>query len=164
MKCFFPVLGKFWFWQEKWILDYHSVKFRYFPKFEVLEQLMRELVYTMFIRCAITLSNNCTSFHLWWKKKFDKTSKCLKILWKWLKVFLAYAIIFPGLVARHTKGPLWRPNIHKSTQTWCHVLDNCKASMLNIVFGDGMMDKLRIWLDQADKDIDANKDVDQIVV
>ena len=28
---FVLVWGKFWFWQEEWVLGYHSMKFRHFP-------------------------------------------------------------------------------------------------------------------------------------
>ena len=49
------VLTKFSFWQGDWAL-----------------------VYSLFT------SNNRESFHLWRKTKFSKTSKSLKILWKWL--------------------------------------------------------------------------------
>ena len=42
------------------------------PKFYVVRQLVRQLVYTMFI------SNNRTSFHLWWKENLVKHGKVSK--------------------------------------------------------------------------------------
>ena len=59
-------------------LVYHPIRLRYFldisqhPKIlksYVVWQLVRQLVYTMFI------SNNCTSFHLWWKENLLNIKK-----------------------------------------------------------------------------------------
>ena len=47
---------------------------------------MRQLGY---IATYLFITNNHTSFHLWWKKgKFAQPSKILKILWTWLKLLV----------------------------------------------------------------------------
>ena len=47
---------------------------------------MRQLVY---IATYLFITNNHTSFHLWWKKgKFAQPSKIPKILWTWLKLLV----------------------------------------------------------------------------
>ena len=75
------VLGKCSFWQGDCELGYHSMKFRHFPEisqfpqiqFSAVWQLVKQLVYIMFIR------NNGAPFHLWCKEnlvKRQKVSKC----------------------------------------------------------------------------------------
>ena len=66
--------------------------FSIFPKSYVVQQLVRQLVFTMFI------TNNHNSFHLWWKKnlvKHQKVSKyydqdCSKTLCKKKKLDLSH--------------------------------------------------------------------------
>ena len=45
-------------------LEDYSFKFRHYKS--IVRQLVRQLVYTMFV------SNNRTSFHLWWKENLLK--------------------------------------------------------------------------------------------
>ena len=53
------------FWEKDWALSYNSMKFWHFPdissfpKSKVVRQLMRQLVYIMFI------TNNHASFKIW---------------------------------------------------------------------------------------------------
>ena len=55
-------------------------------KSKVVRQLVRKLVYTMFI------SNNRASFHLRWKENFLKQPS-LKILWKWLQFMKSSTVV-----------------------------------------------------------------------
>ena len=69
LNSFLLVLIKFSFWEEDWALGYNCMKIwdvniSLFPK--ILRQLVRQLVYTMFI------TNNHYWFHLWWKKNMVK--------------------------------------------------------------------------------------------
>ena len=72
-KSFLLVLTKFSFWLGDWTLGYHSVKFRHlpqifwFPKIQLVWQLVRQLVHTMFV------SDDLVSLVV--KVKFDNTSK-----------------------------------------------------------------------------------------
>ena len=75
-KIFLLVLTKFLFWQGDWTLGYHSMRFFVFflcgHSARHFWKPMRQLIYSMFI------SNNCASFHLWWKEnllKYQKVSK-----------------------------------------------------------------------------------------
>ena len=70
MGRFLLVLTKFSFFQEEWALAYHSTEFRHFTK--VVWQLMRQLVYSIFI------SNNRASAHLWWKENLVKHQRVTK--------------------------------------------------------------------------------------
>ena len=74
-QLFLLILTKFSFCQGEPALGHHSMKFRHFPEIvlfpkilslKLFLQLVRQLVYTMFI------SNNCPSFHLLWKKNLVK--------------------------------------------------------------------------------------------
>ena len=52
--------------------------------------------------------NNYTSFHLWWKKKFDQISKCLKILWRWFSAKFSFAWLTSQIVKNsHTLAKIY---------------------------------------------------------
>ena len=75
---FLLVLTKFSFWEEDWALGYNSMKFwnfsviSYLPKSFVVRQLVRQLVYTIFV------TNNQALFHFWWKENLLKHQKVSK--------------------------------------------------------------------------------------
>ena len=52
-----------------------------------------------------TITGNFTSFHLWWKKKFGKTSRSFKILWKWLsaKFYFAFLSLSTALIVKNNR-------------------------------------------------------------
>ena len=88
-------LTKFSFWQGDCTLGYHSIWFGHFPdpKSYFVRQLLRQLLYTMFI------SNNRASFHLWWRGNWVKHHKVSKyyesnyrILWTSLGTKLTFLI------------------------------------------------------------------------
>ena len=80
-KSFSLVLIKFWLWQEDWALGYHSVKFWDFS------DISGQLVYTMFI------TNNCASFHLWWKKNLVKHQKVSKYYENYCRYYILYNFV-----------------------------------------------------------------------
>ena len=57
------------------------------------------------------ISNNRASSHLWWKKKFSKTSQSLKILYNWLQA------VTTALVQTTINQPASQPNAPISTHT-----------------------------------------------
>ena len=94
-------LTKFSFWQGDCTLGYHSIWFGHFPdpKSYFVRQLLRQLLYTMFI------SNNRASFHLWWRGNWVKHQKVSKyyesnyrILWTSLGTKLTFLIFLVPLL------------------------------------------------------------------
>ena len=67
---FLLVLIIFSFWEEDWALDYNSIEFWDFVRSNIVWQLIRQLVFTIFI------SINHVPFHLLWEKHLVK---CLQV-------------------------------------------------------------------------------------